>query len=141
MQYVYDDGGRSDAGFEGTARDCFVRAVAIADQRPYKEVYDEVAAFCKAEKRRRKISHPRKGVWIETAKAYLAEKGWEWVPTMGIGTGCKVHLNADELPGGRIICRVTRHFAAVVDGVLRDNHDSSRDETRCVYGYWQKVDQ
>jgi hypothetical protein len=25
---------------------------------------------------------------------------------------------------------------AVVDGVVRDTHDSSRDGTRCVYGFW-----
>jgi len=24
----------------------------------------------------------------------------------------------------------------VIDGVLHDTHDCSRDGTRCVYGYW-----
>jgi hypothetical protein len=137
MRHEYDDGGRQEAGFKGDAGDCFVRAVAIATERPYREVYDEVLAFCKAEKRRKKISHPRKGVFSETAKAYLAEQGWTWVPTMGIGTGCTVHLKAEELPQGRIICSLSRHFAAVVDGVLRDSYDCSRDGTRCVYGYWK----
>jgi hypothetical protein len=55
---------------------------------------------------------------------------------MGIGTGCKVHLNADELPKGRLICNVSKHYSAVVDGVLNDTYDSSRNGNRCVYGYW-----
>jgi hypothetical protein len=57
---------------------------------------------------------------------------------MGIGTGCTVHLKADELPAGRIIVRLSGHYAAVIDGVLHDTSDCSRDGTRCVYGYWVK---
>lgn len=57
---------------------------------------------------------------------------------MGIGTGCRVHLRADELPVGRIIVAVSKHYAAVVDGVLRDTFDCSREGTRCVYGYWKQ---
>lgn len=136
IKFEYDDGGRKEAGFKGTTGDCFVRAVSIASQRPYKEVYDEVAAFCKAENRRRRRSHPRTGVFAVTARAYFEEKGWEWVPTMQIGTGCRVHLREDELPKGRLVCNVSKHFAAVIDGVLRDSYDCSREGTRCVYGYW-----
>lgn len=58
---------------------------------------------------------------------------------MGIGTGCTVHLRDGELPRGRLIVAVSKHIVAVVDGVIHDTHDPSRDETRCVYGYWQKV--
>jgi hypothetical protein len=60
------------------------------------------------------------------------------VPTMQIGSGCRVHLRADELPAGRIICQVSRHLCAVIDGVVYDTHDPTRDGTRCVYGYWHK---
>ena len=38
--WVYDDGGRGDAGFKGEAGDCAARAIAIATGRPYTEVYD-----------------------------------------------------------------------------------------------------
>jgi hypothetical protein len=55
---------------------------------------------------------------------------------MGIGTGCRVHLRAGELPGGRIITRLTGHLAAVIDGVVHDTEDPGRAGTRCVYGYW-----
>ena len=56
---------------------------------------------------------------------------------MGIGTGCKVHLRKDELPMGRIIVALSKHYAAVIDGVVHDTHDPSRSGTRCVYGYWR----
>ena len=59
---------------------------------------------------------------------------------MRIGSGCKVHLRADELPAGRLIdVRVARHLAAVIDGVIYDNHDCSRGGTRCVYGYYRRA--
>jgi len=57
---------------------------------------------------------------------------------MTIGSGCKVHLCADELPPGKIIVKLSGHVAAVIDGVLYDNHDCSRQGSRCVYGYWSK---
>jgi hypothetical protein len=41
--YVYDDGGRAAAGYRGHAGDCVARAVAIASQRPYAEVYAALA--------------------------------------------------------------------------------------------------
>jgi hypothetical protein len=64
-----------------------------------------------------------------------ASLGLRWVPTMQIGQGCKVHLRRDELPQkGRLV--LSRHAAAVIDGVLHDTYDCSRGGTRCVYGYW-----
>jgi hypothetical protein len=64
--------------------------------------------------------------------------GWKWVPCMTIGSGCKVHLKASELPNGRIICRVSKHLTCVINGVLYDTWDCSKNETKCVYGYWIK---
>lgn len=59
-----------------------------------------------------------------------------WVPTMFIGSGCKVHMKSSELPKGRILVRLSQHYVAVVDGVINDTYDCSRNETRCVYGYY-----
>lgn len=47
MEFVYNDGGRSEAGFKGTTGDCVCRAIAIATQRPYKEIYDLINEFGK----------------------------------------------------------------------------------------------
>jgi len=56
---------------------------------------------------------------------------------MQIGSGCRVHLRADDLPAGRLIVKVTHHLVAVIDGVIHDTHNCSRGGTRCVYGYWR----
>ena len=94
--------------------------------------------------------------------------GFEWVPTMLVGQGCKVHLSAGELPTGRLVVSVSKHYTCVIDGVVHDTWDPQREiamfrhfpgwETaalkagekrnqngvytitrRCVYGYWRKV--
>ena len=137
MEYVCCDGGRVGAGYKGTAGDCFVRAIAIATGEPYQDVYDEINALAADERpRSRKRSSSRTGVWPHTAKRYLWARGWEWTPTMHIGSGCKVHMRADELPSGPLIVRLSKHVAAVIDGTVFDTHDPRRDGTRCVYGYF-----
>lgn len=138
MPLKINDGGRAAAGYKGSAGDCVTRAIAIATDQPYQTVYDainEAAKDERASKRRRGRSSARTGVHKPTYKTYLAALGWKWVPTMTIGQGCKVHLRADELPPGRLIVSVSRHLVAVIDGVIHDTHDCSRDGTRCVYGY------
>lgn len=141
--WEYDDGGRAAAGYKGETGDCATRAVAIATGLAYREAYDLILEFAGQERGRtrrgrKRFSHPRTGVFTPTMHKVMAHLGWEWVPTMGIGTGCVVHLRADELPSGRIVCNLSRHFAAVVDGVVHDTYDPSRDGTRCVYGYWRR---
>ena len=141
MRFQQNDGGRKAAGFKGKTGDCACRAVAIATGMDYRAAYDllnQYAASEKASKRRRGKSNARTGYHTHTFKKIMADLGWQWVPTMGIGTGCTVHMRADELPAGRIIVNLSRHFAAVIDGVLHDTYDCTRGGTRCVYGYWHK---
>jgi len=136
-----DDGGRSAAGYTGDTRDCVTRAIAIATGRPYREVYDLIIEMAATERPRTESqrSHPRTGVMTHKAafKRMMRELGFEWTATMKIGSGCKVHLRTDELPQGRLVVHVSKHSCAVIDGVLHDTHDCSRDGTRCVYGYWK----
>lgn len=131
--YRFHDGGRAAAGFQGQAGDCFTRAIAIASGRPYRDIYDEVAALVGAATGKRSA---RNGVPTKVMRSYMDQHGWSWTPTMGIGTGCQIHLNAAELPGGVLVARVTRHVVAVIDGIIYDTHDPTRAGTRCVYGYW-----
>lgn len=139
MPFIFDDGGRFEAGFKGKVGDCVVRAIAIATQKPYMEVYDTLNAMGKLERRRKTmISTARNGVRRDTQRKYLEGLGWKHVATMGIGTGCKVHLRADELPMGRLIVSVSKHAVAVIDGVIHDTYNPSRGGTRCVYGYFIK---
>lgn len=140
IRWKYNDGGRRASGFKGEAGDCVARAVAIAMDRPYRDVYNDLNAFAKAfERQRKRKSSARTGYQMGTLRAYMEKQGWRWVPTMRVGQGCKVHLRTKELPKGRIIVRLSGHVAAVIDGVLHDTHDSSRKGTRCVYGYFEKA--
>jgi hypothetical protein len=65
----------------------------------------------------------------------MGELGFAWTPTMRIGQGCKVHLRDSELPRGKLVVQVSRHFCAVINRVLHDTHDTTRVGMRCVYGY------
>jgi hypothetical protein len=141
VTWTYDDGGRQAAGYKGQTNDCVCRAIAIAAQLPYEEIYREIndyAAYERSSARRKgRRSSAREGVFKPTTRRFIEKKlGWRWVPTMAIGSGCTTHLRAGELPPGRLIVAVSRHIVAVVDGVIHDTHDPSRHGTRCVYGYW-----
>ena len=144
MKFNYNDGGRAKAGYKGDTGDCAVRAMAIVTGKSYQEIYDMVNELAKSGKgfKQRKtgqVSDARTGVWQKDVNKIMTSLGWKWTPTMLIGQGCKVHLRASELPSGRILCNVSRHYTAVIDGVVNDTHDCSRDESRCVYGYYSFV--
>lgn len=150
IPWVNDDGGRAAAGFKGSTGDCVVRAIAIAAELPYLEVYQLLRhdtlnsrpVMARLELRygpqARRHASPRNGVDPKIYKPYLEELGFTWVPTMEIGSGCTTHLRQGELPDGRLIVRLSKHLAAVIDGELHDTHDCGRGGTRCVYGYWKR---
>lgn len=141
MTWVFNDGGREAAGFKGTTGDCVCRAIAIAAERPYKEVYGLINDYAKSERigtRKKRKSNARTGVYKNCIRKVMEYYGFSWVPTMQIGSGAKVHLRSDELPKGRLVVNVSKHSTAVIDGVINDTYDCSREGTRCVYGYYIK---
>lgn len=178
MKHVYDDGGRKAAGFNGDAGDCVCRAICIVSGLPYAEVYKRLAegnASQRASKHSRRhksssgVRTARAGIWTKRRwfKDYMAELGFVWTPTMAIGQGCTVHLADGELPSGRLVVSVSRHYTAVIDGVIHDTFNPQRSASysfepdkgqelkanqgrnqngvwtevggRCVYGYWRKA--
>lgn len=161
LDFEFDDGGRAAAGFKGSAGDCVTRAVAIASGKPYAEVYKALAAGNATQRITKHVARSRRGVatarnGINTGrkwfKDYMDSLGFVWIPTMQIGSGCKVHLLNGEVPMDRIIiARVTKHYVAIVNGVIRDTSDPQlqtihhepgkppRMSHRCVYGYWSKA--
>lgn len=170
MKFVLNDGGRAMCGFEGSTGDCVVRAVTIATEQNYEDVYHALGEGCREQrltKLSKKKASARNGVNVgrKWFKDYMTGLGWKWTPTMLIGQGCKVHLHDGELPMGRLIVSVSKHYTAVIDGVVHDTHDPQREiayfepdrgqvlkanqgrnqngvftiSRRCVYGYWSKV--
>jgi hypothetical protein len=145
MKFEYNDGGRKAAGYDGKAGDCVCRAIAIAAELPYKDVYERLARETgnqRASKRTgKRAASARDGIhtnrkWFD---AYMIELGFVWFPTMKVGQGCTVHLRDGELPNGCLVVSVSKHMTAVIDGVIQDTFDPSRGETRCVYGYYLYV--
>jgi len=160
MQFIENDGGRAAAGYKGHAGDCVARSIAIASGRPYAEVYECLARGTgnqRAGKRGKRSASARDGINVKRKwfKEYMDTLGFTWVPTMKIGSGCKVHLADGELPMGRLVVSVSKHYTAVIDGVIHDTHDPQRESSafyrynddgsttkqeiggRCVYGYWK----
>ena len=145
MQFIKTDGGRAAAGFvnKHVAGDCVARAICIVTQLPYTIVYDRL---CIGNATQRSSKHcVTKGMYtashgIYTKRKwfqdYMTELGFVWTPTMLVGSGCKIHLRSEELPKGRLVVSCSKHLTAVIDGVLYDMYDCSREGTRCVYGYW-----
>lgn len=144
LQFKFHDGGRANAGYKGFTGDCAVRAIAIASEEDYQYCYDRLFEIQKeylsrkrSKKYQGKSASPRNGVYRKCLNQLIEELGGKWVVCMEIGTGCQVHMNADELPKGVIICRLSRHYSTVIDHTIYDTYDPSRGGTRCVYGYWQ----
>lgn len=148
LGFQFNDGGRADAGFKGGAGDCVVRSIAIAANLPYMEVYEALRdanatyAQNKNDRLAKRISDkgasPRNGNHRNVFHDYILSLGFTWVPTMRVGQGCQTHLIRGEIPRGRVIVKVSKHLSAVIDDVIHDTHNPSRNGTRCVYGYYVK---
>ena len=148
LKLKINDGGRAAAGYKGKAGDCVVRSIAIVTNTPYQKIYNDLYEenenFRKNSKTRlarslkQKNDSPRTGTHRVVLKKYLKKIGWNWTPTMFIGQGCKVHLKKSELPNDTLIVSCSKHITVVINGVLHDTYDCSRNGTRCVYGYWTK---
>ena len=141
--WKFDNGGRKAAGYSGKTGDCVARAIAIATGTSYPEVARMIAMEAMyerpgAKRRKGRRSNLRTGVFKATIDRIMKNHfpDWKWTPTMFIGSGCKVHAKASELPKGRLILSLSLHLAAMIDGVIHDTGDPSRGGTRCVYGYW-----
>lgn len=137
MKVVITDGGRSAAGFKGVAADCVCRSISIATEIPYADIYKALADGAASTGRPRSA---RNGINTRDAwfKSFMGRLGFTWVTTVKFGApGPRIHLRDGELPAGRLVVDVSKHYTAVIDGVNYDAFDCSRGGTRVVYGYWR----
>jgi len=153
-RWVKSDGGRHGSGISRGRKDevgdCVVRAIAIATQKPYREVHDaltvakvrDVAAgkndWTRWARRKGGVRafHADHGVSDEVYGPYLEDLGWRFTSTKDLPRGRGVHLRSDELPRERLIVRLPGHLVAVIDGVIHDTHDCSDEGRRRIQGYW-----
>lgn len=143
LPLVIDDGGRAAAGYKGVCGDCVVRSVAIASQRPYKDVYREIAEInliTRKTKTRKTVGKKtaRYGVYTDAPPftRYMQSIGWAWVGMPSGRNSTPVFFRRGNLPGGRIIVSIQSHYCAVIDGVIHDTHDGSDNGNAIVLGYW-----
>jgi hypothetical protein len=143
MKYQYNDGGRKQAGFKGTAGDCGARAMAIALGLDYTAVYKELAQ-ANADNGRAKSA--RNGIMKDVYSEVLKRHGWVWVsaPTFKVLEGYKNSegkvlfgrkAKCSDMPSGTVIARQAGHYVAVIDGIAHDIWDCTH---KMVYGYWAK---
>lgn len=136
MKWVFDDGGRAQAGFKGRNGDCVTRAISIVLEMPYAVVVNmvDVAATAETPHNVTLRSSSQTGVYSDTTKKLLKSLGWEYV-SLERGK-VKTYLQDGALPSGRLIVQFHGHLTAVIDGVQHDTHDFSR--TR-VMGYYHRA--
>lgn len=141
MKFIYNDGGRSQHYKAWYAGDCVTRAIAIATGQDYKAVYDSLNDLRDNMRQTKQVrtSSARDGVARIIYQCYLESLGWKWIPCMTIGSGCVIHLREGQLPQDKtLIVRLSKHMTCIINNVIHDTYDPSRDSTRCVYGYFIK---
>ena len=135
MKLIVTDGGRKDAGLRGSfTGDCVIRSIAIASDSPYKRIHNDF---------RRMIANglgyvPEDGILTNKPafKRYMVESGFVWNITCRIGSRDRVHMNAAELPMGRLVLSLSKHYSCVCDHIIYDTYDCSNNGKRMVYGFW-----
>jgi hypothetical protein len=126
IDWQFDDGGMLDTNHDPLGFFCVPRAIAIAERRPFEEVYrDMIALDWKPDR-----LLPRRDV-----HAYLKARGWRYHRAEKL-------MRLEDLPrrGDVIAFTYSQHCVAVIDGVLRDLFDSrvhpetgEHETVRCWY--------
>ncbi len=135
MKLIVTDGGRKDAGLRGKfTGDCVIRSIALASGRPYKRIYNDFKGMIA-----NRLGYvPEDGILTNKPafKRYMIESGFVWNITCRIGSCDRVHMNAAELPRGRLVLSLSKHYTCVIDHVIHDTYDCSNNGARMVYGFW-----
>jgi hypothetical protein len=129
MKHVFNDGGRA-ATKHDEINDCACRAIAIAAERPYHEIWSAFKTLLETEGPRR-----RSGVDEKVQHRLMESMGWSFVPTT------KTYLQEGDLPSGRLVVCIHGHSVAVINGVIHDTYNPSRKKNGkppWVFGYYRK---
>lgn len=133
MKHVYNDGGRKEAGYKGSARDCVCRSISIATGLSYKEVYSVLARMNKRVTGRKSA---RNGIHtgMEWFKELMEIWGFEWhqAPSFYV-------YNFNHFPKrGTFIVDMPSHYTVVMAGEIHDTYDPRVLRNQAIKGYWKK---
>lgn len=134
MRYDFfkTDGGRKEAGFAGTARDCVSRAVAIASGRRYREVWNHLAEINARHGKHRSADH---GVLTDTVEfeEYMTSLGFIKNPVMAKVTVDDLAITSKCV----VVIDFASHSVAMVYGTFYDvNVKLIPRRKRYVRQYW-----
>lgn len=140
--YVFDDGGRKKAGYKGRTTDCIVRAIAIATQLPYEEVYKRIAdmrykwGYSRTGKGGRLPVRPmpqgfRRPKKETRMKRYMKAFGFQKVR---LPRGPKPTYTEAYKKYGNCIVKTTKHICALREGALHDTFDGRTSEYDGILG-------
>ena len=128
MTFQKHDGGRQISGFKGKCGDCVVRAFAIAIQKPYRAVYNELQKRQKSYMKSIGKRHygVRNGVKPEVWIRYA----WK------LGFACQVYTKSWEdvlkLSGTFLVVN-KGHLTAVINGTIYDDVNPIHNQVEKVY--------
>jgi len=131
MKFQFNDGGRKEAGYKGSVGDCVTRALVIANDLDYKTTYRRLSQEMLLVGRDKTA---RNGIAPSVTTKALMDLGWKKVAIQG-----KKRFRADNLPKRKkVIVRLHRHLCVVIDGVIQDTWDSSKNGDALIQEIWVK---
>ncbi|EKK03067.1 hypothetical protein RBSH_01760 [Rhodopirellula baltica SH28] len=129
MEFIWNDGGRSSAGFVGLAGDCVTRAIAIATGTSYRDVYQSLGKSAN--------KTVRNGVCSSVGDEYLRANQWR----RHHGNGLSFH--AEHLPRGVVVVHLEKHntrrgghFCCLIDHEIHDTWNPMDDDDYAIVNYW-----
>lgn len=128
MNYPFQthDAGRSQSKRPKQRQDCVIRAIAIAEERPYDQIFDTFSDGG----RKNNTGTPKK-LW----KLYL--HAFQRIAFPARAGLARVNLArfTEENPKGRYVLQMAGHLTACIDGVIHDTEPPR--ESGCVYACWK----
>ena len=120
--YVYDDGGRSEAGYKGAAGDCVARAMAIMleepdGSRPYRYCYRTLAQGNADAGGTRSA---RNGVMTKIYSKIFEAHG---LTKVKLPKGPRPTYTEAYERYGNCLVKTTKHVCAIINGQLHDTFD------------------
>lgn len=127
LPFEYNDGGRRNY-FKNQGEDCAVRAISIATERNYLEVYKELSSL-----NLKYVNIDEFGTMKKACHEYLINNGWKWHK---LKKEYKLQKDNHIIPiKGKVICQMSSHMTTVVNGVIQDTF---LPHNYYFYGYYTK---
>ncbi len=134
--WVYNSGGYEKD--KNQLPNCpYTRAISVATGMDYKDCYMLINKYIEEEGYDELyIQNCRQEIVKTVIKKILADLNIQNCWRSKFSQGCIIHLKKEELPLGTIIVQISKGLTTLIDGVIQDIYDPSRDGTRCVYSIW-----